>query len=154
LEDERGYLSYDQRHVVKVNATTLTPWGVRLGTRVNWESGLPYSILRRDFSYSTTPPVYAGLAPPDSPVRTRYATGQRNDHRNRPFWNVDVKASKEFSLPKGMNMQLSAEIFNLLNDDTYTVYNNAQNLGQQVNGRNEAYRRFGRTFQLGMRLSF
>ena len=36
LEDEKGFQSYDQRHVVKVNATTITPWGFRLGAAVSW----------------------------------------------------------------------------------------------------------------------
>jgi hypothetical protein len=53
-----------------------------------------------------------------------------------------------------MNLQLDADIFNLLNDDTYSVYNNFTNSGQQINGTNQAERRFGRTYQLGMRLAF
>jgi hypothetical protein len=154
LEDEKGYLSYDQRHVVKLNATTLTPWGFRLGTRVTWESGLPYSILRRDFSFTTSPPQYEALGGSDSPVRTFYPTGQRNDQRNRSFWNFDVKATKEFNLPKGVNLQLNAQVFNLLNDGTYLVYNPGLDYGRQINGTNDGVRRFGRQFELGMRLAF
>ena len=45
LQDEKGYLSFDRRHSVKLNATCLTPWGFRLGGTAQWESGLPYSIL-------------------------------------------------------------------------------------------------------------
>jgi hypothetical protein len=154
LEDEKGYLSYDQRHVVKVNATTLTPWGFRLGTSVTWQSGLPYSILTQDFSYSTSPPQYELLGGSDSPVRTFYPTGQRNDHRNRSFWNFDVKASKEMNLPKGLNLQLSVLVKNLLNDGTYLIYTPGANFGQQINGTNDATQRFGRQFELGMRLAF
>lgn len=154
LEDERGYLSFDQRHVVKVNATTLTPWGFRLGTSVTWQSGLPYSILTRDFSYSTSPPQYQILGGSDSPVRTYYPTGQRNDQRNRSYWNFDVKASKEMNLPKGLNLQLSVLVKNLLNEGTYIIFTPGINYGRQINGTNDATQRFGRQFELGMRLAF
>jgi len=53
-----------------------------------------------------------------------------------------------------MNLQLTAEIFNLLNDNAYIIYNPFLNYGQQLNGANDAYRRFGRQYQLGMRLAF
>ena len=54
-----------------------------------------------------------------------------------------------------MNLQISAEIFNLLNEGTYIIYNNDLRYGYQVNGRNDASgSRFGRQFQLGMRLAF
>ena len=81
-------------------------------------------------------------------------THQRNDQRNPTALNFDAKIAKEMNLPKGMNLQLDASIFNLLNEDTYSVYNNFTKSGQQVNGRNEDTRRFGRTYQIGMRLAF
>ena len=78
----------------------------------------------------------------------------RNDQRNDAFWNVDLKATKELRLGRSMNLQLSAEIFNLFDDGTYQVYNPFLERGIQVNGVNEARRRFGRSWQMGMRLSF
>ena len=154
LQDEKGYQSYDVRHSVKVNATTVTPWGLRVGGAVQWQSGLPYSILSSQNSVVLTPPAYEDVDREYVAFRTRYPTHLRNDQRNRSFWNVDAKVVKELSLPKGMNLQLTGEIFNLMNSDTYTVYNPAANLGRQVNGQDESFRRFGRTYQLGMRLAF
>ncbi len=154
LQDEKGYLSFDRRHSLKVNATCLTPWGFRLGGTAQWESGLPYSLLFRNVSYSNSLPIYYGFNQPFQSVRTRYLTHQRNDQRNVSAWNFDAKIVKEINLPKGMNLQLDAEIFNLLNEDTYTVYNNFQKAGYQINGTNDATRRFGRTYQVGMRLAF
>ena len=81
-------------------------------------------------------------------------TGSRNDQRNPSVWNVDIKFTKEMNLPQGMNLQLSMEVFNLLNDGTYYIYNPFLELGRQVNGRNEALRRFGRQFQVQMKLTF
>ena len=149
-----GFQSYDQRHVVKVNATTITPWGLRLGTAVTWQSGLPFSILSEDISDDILPPGTPSAVPLIGRVRQSYPTGQRNDQRNVPYWNVDAKISKELRVGGRMNLQLSVEIFNLLNDDTYMIYNSFFERGQQLNGVNEAQRRFGRRWQLGARLSF
>ena len=86
-------------------------------------------------------PPYGEFSQPFTSVRTRYVTHQRNDQRNPSAWNFDVKIVKEINLPKGMNLQLDGAIFNLLNEDTYSVYNNFTKSGQQVNGTNDAQRR-------------
>ena len=147
LDDERGSLSYDQRHVVKLNATTVTPWGFRLGGTVTWESGLPYSMLVRQLSADSQPPQYLGFGAPEPRVRLHYVTHQRNDQRNEPFWTFNVKVQKEMSLRKGRNLSVTAEIFNLLNNDSLRIFN-------QTNDTTSAVRRFGRQFQVGMRLAF
>lgn len=155
LEDEKGYQSYDQRHVVKVNATTITPWGFRLGGAVTWQSGLPYSLLERTLSFDQVVPEYGTLGSGNAArVRSLYTTGSRNDQRNSSYWNFDVKFTKEMNLGRGLNMQVSAEVFNLLNDGTYIVYNQFQRAGFQVNGNNGAVRRFGRQWQVGMKIAF
>jgi outer membrane receptor protein involved in Fe transport len=150
-----GYQSYDQRHVVKVNATTITPWGLRLGTAVTWQSGLPYSIIEEATSDDLLPHTTATIGPiPGARLRQLYPTGQRNDQRNKSYWNVDLKATKELRLGSSADLQLSAELFNAMNDDTYIIYNPFFETGQVVNGLNEATRRFGRRWQVGARLSF
>jgi hypothetical protein len=153
-EAETGYLSYDVRHALKVNATTITPWGFRAGTAISWQSGLPYSILLQKPSPDTITPPLSNLGNPEPRQRLLYVTGRRNDQRNRAYWNLDVRVDKEMSLGKGMNLQLAVDVFNLLNDRTYVVYNQFLELGDQVNGYNDAYNRIGRTYQLSMRLSF
>ncbi len=155
IEDERGYQAYDQRHSVKVSATTVTPWGIRFGGAMTWQSGLPYSILQREISYDAISPQYQGLGTEGAGrVRTTYVTGQRNTERNVSWWNFDIKMTKEFRLGRGMNGQASVEVFNLLNDNTYQIYDPFSQTGQQVNGNNNATKRFGRQWQLGLRLAF
>ncbi|MBZ5640483.1 MAG: TonB-dependent receptor, partial [Acidobacteriia bacterium] len=151
---EFGYLSYDVRHSVKVNATTITPWGFRAGTAVTWQSGLPYSILEQKPTADSAPPSLYGLGDPEPRNRLRYPTGRRNDQRNRPYWNVDVKLDKEMNLGKGMNLQVAADIFNLLDDRTYQIWNPFAELGDQLNGYNDGFTRIGRNYQLSMKLSF
>jgi hypothetical protein len=155
LRDEQGYQSYDQRHVVKLSATTITPWGFRLGGNVSWQSGLPYSILTEDVSFNQNIPAYGSLSSAATPRRRQiYPSGQRNDQRNTAYWNVDVKFTKEMNLGRGLNMQFSAEIFNLLNDGTYIIFDPVLESGRQINGVNTATRRFGRQWQLGLKLAF
>jgi len=154
-EDEQGFQSYDQRHVVKVNATTITPWGFRMGTAISWQSGLPYSVIFRGPAYDAIPPSYGTLDGRGSVrIRSVYPSGQRNDQRNDSYWNIDANFIKEFSFGRNMNMQLSVEVFNLLNDGTYQVYNPAIELGERINGTNVAVRRFGRRWQLGLKFAF
>jgi len=148
VNDEFGYLSYDRRHSLKVNATTIVPWagGFRFGAAIQWQSGLPYSVLERRFIIDTIPPDYL-TGSPTARSRMRYITGQRNDRRNESYWNFDVHMAKELNLSGGVNMQLTADIFNLFNDDALRIYN-------QTNGFNGYVRRFGRQFQLGLRVAF
>jgi outer membrane receptor protein involved in Fe transport len=154
LEDEKGYQSYDQRHVVKVNATTITPWGFRLGGAITWQSGRPYSIVTQAASFDAVPPSFLGLGGGTSRVRQTYDTGQRNDQRNTSWWNLDLKFTKEFNVGRGLNMQVSAEVFNVLNDGTYQIYDQVTDSGLRVNGTNFAIRRFGRQWQLGLKMAF
>jgi hypothetical protein len=153
-DDVRGFQSYDQRHVVKLNAATVTSWGIRLGTAVTWQSGLPYSIVRERLSEDVLPPSTAIFATPGTRVRLSYPTGARNDQRNKSYWNIDVKVTKEIRFGQRSSLQASAEVFNVLDDETYLIYNPFFEAGQRVNGVNEAQRRFGRRWQVGLRLAF
>lgn len=155
LEDERGFQSDDRRHVVKLNGTTVTPWGVRLGAALSWRSGLPFSLLTEALALDAVPPPYLNLgAGASARPRQIYVDGSRNDQRNVSYWNLDLKATRELRLPRGMNLQLSAELFNLLDDQTYIVYNPSLGIGRSVNGENEAYLRDGRRWQFGVRVAF
>ena len=154
LEDEVGYQSYDQRHVVKINASTITPWGFRLGTAISWESGLPFSLLAQELSFDQILPQLENAGGNAGRTRRTYLTGQRNDQRNDAFYNVDAKFTKEMNLGRGLNVQVSAEVFNLLNDGTLLIFNPLNQTGQQINGRNVDIRRFGRSWQLGFKLAF
>ena len=147
LESERGYLSYDQRHIVRLNATTITPWGWRLGTAARWESGLPYSIVIGGVTLFTNPDEYANVGHPVPRSIFLHPTGKRNDQRNESFWTIDIRASKELFLRGGTNLQLTGEVFNVMNDDRLL-------LEDQFGDGITATRRFGRRYQVGMRLAF
>jgi len=154
-DDERGYQSDDRRHVVKLTTATILPASLRLGMALSWRSGLPYSVLVERLSLDSVPPAYQSLGA-GTPARPRqeYLDGVRNAQRNEPFWNVDVKLAREFRLSRAATLQVSAEVFNLLDDQTYTIYNPGLGVGRRLNGANEAYLREGRQWQVGLRLAF
>jgi outer membrane receptor protein involved in Fe transport len=147
VDDERGFLSYDQTHVVKVNAIAHLPWGLRLGTHVRWESGFPYSIRDSLLTLFSGRPEYQAIGDRGLRLRIRYPTGQRNDQRNDAFWTVDMRVAKDFRLPGDVMLQLSIEAFNLLNDDTLRTIN-------ITSGISDGERRFGREWQLGVKMHF
>ena len=145
-EDERGFLDFDQRHVVNVNVTRRTPLGFRFGARVRWESGLPYSLLDPTLVIFGRPPRYAGLGAVEGEFRGRYPTGQRNDQRNGSFWTVDLKLQREFQIG-GTTVQVGAEVFNALDDAYVTTLDVTAGQPNRVS-------RFGRRWQLSTRVSF
>jgi len=145
LDAERGPLEYDQTHVLKTTATGVFPRGFRLGGTIRWESGLPYSVYQSDVLSTSVPPNSLGTY--EDRVVLRYESGHRNDERNGAYWTVDLRLSKDFVLGSRANLQLSADIFNLMNDDTIRYYDVTDGVADSV-------RRFGRRWQLGMQLAF
>jgi outer membrane receptor protein involved in Fe transport len=146
-DTEYGYLSYDQRHFFRLNAVTIAPKGIRLGGTVRWQSGLPYSVLYTreiDFRF---PEPYGTIGVPGSQLNFAYPTGRRNDQRNESYWNFDVRVAGNVKIARDVEMELTAEIFNLLNDNTLFQTDT-------VDGVFAGSRRFGRQYQLGLRLAF
>jgi outer membrane receptor protein involved in Fe transport len=146
-EQERGFLNHDQRHVFRLQAFTITPWGFRAGTVLRWESGLPYSLVQPVSFRYLIPGGYIQRPSQQLLGRLRYPTGQRNDQRNPSFWTVDLRISKDFEMARDTQVQLSLDIVNILNDDTLKVLS-------QTSGRNSSLRPFGRMFQIGMKMQF
>jgi hypothetical protein len=126
-------------------ATGVFPRGYRLGGTIRWESGLPYSVYQSDVLSTSVPPGAFGTY--EDRLLLRYATGRRNDQRNDDYWTVDLRVSKDFQVGKGTGIQISADIFNLLNDDALRYYDITDGVADSV-------RRFGRRWQLGLQIAF
>jgi outer membrane receptor protein involved in Fe transport len=141
-DDEEGYLSYDQRHILKLQAVTRLPRGISLGSVVQWSSGTPWSVIRRLSEFDSTGNIV---------LRTIYPSRQRNDQRNESLWNVDARVEKSFVAGK---VQSSAflNIDNLLNSDYLTIlqFNDGASRGTGLT----SYRDFGRRFELGASFKF
>jgi hypothetical protein len=139
-EDEFGFLSFDQTHVVKFNAVTFLPGDQSVGASIQWSSGLPYSEIRVRNSGDNFDSFF---------LRTTYPTSQRNDQRNEGRWNVDLNYRKNFTFGK-YHASVGVEVQDLLNSDDLriTSVDNTRFLGLN------AFRDFGRRWQLSMEFNF
>jgi hypothetical protein len=143
-----GYQAADQRHRFAIDASTATPWGIRFGGSLHWEAGVPFSRLASGLAYRGVPGDSAPIP------RFFYPSGRRNDARNDSIWTLDAKIAREFNMGRHLHLQLSLEMLNVFDDDTYLVFNEARGNGVRIDGVDEAMRRTGRRVQIGIRLSF
>jgi hypothetical protein len=164
-ESEYGYLSFDQRHVVKINAALFLPGDWQLGFVTSWSSGLPYSVISRFFAFDNTGftqfrTLYGFTAAENNTFR--FVPLPRNSERNDSVLNVDVGVRKTFVLGRNVG-GVSLEVSNLLNSDDLRIvsYEPSAGKGYDIGGLSpilplqlDATRRFGRRFQLGFRFQF
>jgi hypothetical protein len=146
-DTEYGYLAYDQRHVFRLNAITVAPKGIRLGGTVRWESGLPFSLVRTSATPWVLPEEYGTIGVGGASLGFAYPTETRNDQRNASRWNFDARIAGNIKVSRRVEMELAAEIFNLLNDDALTQTDT-------IDGNFAGTRRFGRQYQLELKLAF
>ncbi len=170
VEWESGYLDYDQRHVVKLNAAVFLAHDWQVGTSMSWGSGLPYSIISRffaqdDIGYEQFRTRY-GYTASEPGVGLRFVPLRRNSERNDPVLNVDLQARKNIVIGR-RSTSLSLEVFNLLNTDDLRIKTYEPNPLAAVGGSGgsasltprgplqiDGERRFGRRFQVGFRIEF
>ena len=166
VESEFGYLSFDQRHVVKLNGAFYLPGDWQLGMATQWASGLPYSIVSRFFAldnigYQQFRTLY-GFTDFEA-NRLKFRTVPRNHERNGSTLNIDASVRKNFVWGRTL-WGVSLEVFNLLNRDELRIYTfePTRTVGFDANTATlsssplslDAERRFGRRFQLGFQFTF
>ena len=166
IESEFGYLDYDQRHVVKLNAVTFLPKNWQFGFVGNWASGLPFSIVSRFFAMDNidmqqfrTRYGFTTIDPESGPL---FHSLRRNSERNDPTLNIDFSVRKHLALGK-TTAAISLDILNVLNSDDLRIFSFEPNRGNFDAGASvllasplqlDAERRFGRRFQVGFQLRY
>jgi hypothetical protein len=166
VESEFGYLDFDQRHVVKLNAVIFLPRDWQVGCAASWASGLPYSIISRFFAldnvgyqqfrtrFGHTPLVH-GEVP-------RFVTLRRNILRNDATYDVNLRARKSLVVGR-TSSALFFEVYNLLNTDDLRIFTYEPDQPDRINPdgtltagplQTDAVRRFGRRFQIGFQFEF
>jgi hypothetical protein len=164
VESEHGYLSYDQRHVVKLNASTFLPRDWQVGMSAAWGSGLPYSIASRffaldnvDYQQFRTRYGYTGVVD-GNPT---FITVGRNSMRNNSTLMLGARARKNLVLGR-TTAGLFIEVFNILNTDDLRLERFEPippNLTDPTSDKSgplqlDGSRQFGRRFQIGFQVSF
>jgi outer membrane receptor protein involved in Fe transport len=164
VENEFGYLGYDIRHQVKLNAVTYLPGDWQVGGTVQWDSGLPYSVISQfialdNFDYLQFRLLYGQVEridPANDPHRRAYefTRERRNSHRNPPVYTINLDAKKAFVLGK-LNSKLFITIENLLNTDDIRIFTYEPDApNRQGRLQLDAERRFGRRFEVGFQFEF
>jgi hypothetical protein len=169
IESEFGYLDYDQRHIVKLNAATYLQRDWQVGTALIWGSGLPYSVISRFFAldnlrYEQFRTRY-GYTANDAGSGPRFVSLRRNSERNRASLDVNLHVRKNLVIGKTA-AGISLEVFNLLNSDDLRIFSYEptpatqpgrlieQSAGLRGPIQIDAERRFGRRFQVGFQFAF
>ncbi|HEV8701291.1 MAG TPA: hypothetical protein VGV60_08470, partial [Candidatus Polarisedimenticolia bacterium] len=167
LEQEFGYLDFDQRHVVKLNATTYLPGDWQVGASMSWASGLPYSVISRFFAMDNVDyqqfRTRFGFSQATEGAQATFIPERRNSHRNDATLDVNLRAKKALVVGK-YSSGVFFEVYNLLNRDDLRVYtyepDRGDNAGRDELGQRTAplqvdgVRRFGRRFQVGFQIEF
>ena len=165
VETEFGYLDYDQRHVVKVNAAIFLPRDWQVGVSASWASGLPFSIISRffaldDANYLQFRTRYGFTTQVDN--EWRFVPVRRNSLRNNAIRDLNLRVRK--TLPIGRKAaSLFLEVFNVLNTDDLRIYNYLPTEADRFNPNDptplsrlqvDGVRRFGRRIQMGLQFEF
>jgi hypothetical protein len=171
VEWERGYLDYDQRHVIKLNAVAFLPHDWRLGGTASWESGLPFSEVlpyqdTDDAGYTQRRLIFGQL----EAGGFDFTRGGRNTRRNNARYLFNTRLMKSFVVRKA-SASAFFEIYNLLNTDDLRVHqlvatppyfscfgppSSCPHNGNPAPGivRMDGTRDFGRRYQVGFQIDF
>ena len=166
VESEFGPLDFDQRHVVKLNATTFLPADWQLGVAASWSSGLPFSVVSRfyaldNYNYQQLRTIFGFTS--DEGGSRRFVPLNRNSERNGSVLDLNLLVKKSFVIGK-VSSALFIEVFNLLNSDDLRIRTFEPSAGAGTAVGNaaivasplqlDAVRRFGRRFQFGFQFDF
>lgn len=123
FKQDYGYASIDIRHQLTMNSTYDLPFGITLGGIFRARSGLPINA-RAGFDANGD-----GVAS-DRPFQGPGQIFDRNFFRNRGTSQLDMRFMKSFTFRERLKVQLSSEIFNLLNADNVIFGTNALIYGE------------------------
>jgi hypothetical protein len=154
---ESGYLDFDQRHVVKLNAMTFLPGDWQVGGTMQWSSGLPFSVIdtypaNDNFDYPSFRRLLGRVAPGNlGPV---FQPIRRNSQRNDSIYLINLRAQKAFVLGR-YNSKLFLTVEDVLNTDNLDINTyEPGNTNTQGSLQLDAEREFGRRFQVGFEFEF
>ncbi|MFN7974454.1 MAG: TonB-dependent receptor [Acidobacteriota bacterium] len=148
---EYSYQSYDQRHVVKIDGTYFLPLDFIVSASARYISGTPYSITGKAFDDLNGNGVPdPGEVPAGSPGTF---VGKRNSLRNDNYFDLNLRGEKDFVF-KGITLGIFGDAFNVLNNQAVVDTTALQAVDGLGTVTKKETKRFGRRFQLGLRVSF
>ena len=156
IREDRGLSDNDQRHRFVVSGTLEAPQQGKGGSVARLLRGFQFGYI---FTYGSRLPfnmLFGSDRNFDSNNNDRPVGVGRNTGRGFDFASLDLRVSRRFRLTERMDLQLLAEVFNVLNRANFGVPNNT--FGSGVN----PLPTFGqptaafdpRQFQFGVKVSF
>jgi hypothetical protein len=112
LRREYNWSTLDVRHMFDGYALYEAPWGLDFTSLFRYRSGMPIDAT----TGADTSELLSG-ALGNRPLNRPGETFFRNSFRNRGYKTVDVRVLKSLPLSETVRIQLSAEVFNVLNFD-------------------------------------
>lgn len=148
---ERGRSDNDQRHRLSISGTLTTPQASNDTLFHRLANGWLFSYI---FTYASALPFNIQLPNDrngDTNFNDRPVGVGRNTGEGFDFQSLDLRLSRTFALTRGMSLETSVDIFNILNRANYQVPNNI--FGAPTFSKPTAVND-PRQLQLGLRLLF
>ncbi|MFO0746426.1 MAG: TonB-dependent receptor [Myxococcota bacterium] len=116
---EEGYLPDDHRHTVKAQLTYAFDWGLTVGLSGVYETGGPYS----KYFFNDYDGDYTNRRSPRGTDPGDDLNDPKDDRENRlpDLLTIDVRASWSLKPLTGIDIEVIAEVFNLLNASSVTA---------------------------------
>ena len=131
------YLSWDQRHTVKISASMSLPYDVEVQAFYNFNTAKPYTFY----------PSRDGFTPQDTLLLF-----VPNNRRMENYSAMDLKVSRTFSFDETMRAVLYADIRNLFNDKNLKWMDSSGRIGGELSDPGAYYIGFRGT--VGVRFEF
>jgi outer membrane receptor protein involved in Fe transport len=131
------YLSWDQRHTIKISASMSLPYDVEVQAFYNFNTAKPFTYF----------PSRDGFTPQDTLLLF-----VPNNRRMENYSAMDLKVSRTFSFDETMRAVLYADIRNLFNDKNLKWMDSSGRIGGELGDPNAYYIGFRGT--VGVRFEF
>ena len=113
-----GPLPLDRPHQIKVYGNYAFDWGLNLGTGLVLSSGRPLTALAANPSYTSAGEI------PESPRGEGFETIDGLQTRTPFLYDLSLHADYGFRFAQQRRIVLIADVFNVLNTNRITDYNN------------------------------
>jgi hypothetical protein len=101
-----GNLRGDRRNVVKMHGTYMLPWRGTVGAFAVFQSGQPWQL-------ESVLPYRPQTGSTSDTARYAEPAGSR---RTKSYYDLDTNYTQNFPAPRGLNVQLELDVFNLTNN--------------------------------------
>ena len=116
-----GFSERDVKNRLLVSGLVELPYGFRVSGIAEYRSGTPYNPTDAGFDFVACGFTSLGFNCPDARPVVHGQVVPRNDYRNDSIERIDLRLSKAFAFADRYEVEIFAEVFNLLDENTFFV---------------------------------